>query len=267
MSTIFPGMDPYLEDPARWVGVHNWLVAHFAEHLQPRLGPRYVAAIEDRVYVERPSRDFRPDVVVSTLRPAGKPAGAGATTLEREVADSAVRVWSPIEEIHEPYVTVLDLRNDQRLVAIIEIVSPSNKATGAGRDSYQAKQAEILASPVHLVEVDLLRTGRHVLAVPEHRARETPYDFLVCVNRAADRRALYDLYPRTLRERLARIAVPLSDEDPDVVVDLQSVLARTYEAGRYRDILRYDRPCVPPLPPEDQTWADGVIAAARTGPA
>ena len=44
------------------------------------------------------------------------------------------------------------------------------------------------------------------------------------------------------------------------------MLAQTYEAGRYRDRIRYDRPCVPPLPPEDQAWADKVIRdAARAG--
>jgi hypothetical protein len=60
--------------------------------------------------------------------------------------------------------------------------------------------------------------------------------------------------------------VPLADDDPDVVLDVQAVLEQAYEASSYRERLRYDQPCVPPLPAEDQTWADELIRAAQQGP-
>jgi hypothetical protein len=69
--------------------------------------------------------------------------------------------------------------------------------------------------------------------------------------------------PRQLRQRLPRIRVPLADSDPDAVLDVQAVLEQTYEAGSYRERLRYDRPCVPPLPAEDQAWADELIRAVQ----
>jgi hypothetical protein len=47
-----------------------------------------------------------------------------------------------------------------------------------------------------------------------------------------------------------------------VVLDLQAVLARTYEAGGYMERLDYTAPCVPPLSPEDQHWADDRIREA-----
>ena len=31
---IFPGMDPYLEDPRVWPGVHSRMVVYIADHLQ-----------------------------------------------------------------------------------------------------------------------------------------------------------------------------------------------------------------------------------------
>lgn len=68
-----------------------------------------------------------------------------------------------------------------------------------------------------------------------------------------------------LRQSLPRIRVPLADGDPDVVLDVQAVLAKTYEAGSYRDRLCYDRPCVPPLAAEDQAWADERIRMAQQG--
>jgi hypothetical protein len=72
----------------------------------------------------------------------------------------------------------------------------------------------------------------------------------------------FQLYPRRLRDRLPRIRLPLAAPDPDVVLDLQAVLARTYEAGGYMERLDYTAPCVPPLSPEDQCWADDLIRAA-----
>jgi hypothetical protein len=99
-----------------------------------------------------------------------------------------------------------------------------------------------------------------VLAVPEWAVRaHGPYDYLVCVNLAAGLRDRFHLYPRRLRERLPRIRLPLAAPDPEIVLDIQAVLARTYEAGDYAERLNYAIPCVPPLSPEDQAWADTLI--------
>src|SRR5205807_1974878 len=123
----------------------------------------------------------------------------------------------------------------------LEVLSPTNKYAGPGRTSYLAKQAEVLRGHAHLIEIDLLRTGPHVLAVPEHVTRTRgEYDYLVSVNHAADGREVFDLYPRRLSERLPRIAVPLAVGDRAVPLDLQASVARCYEAGGYADRLHYD---------------------------
>ena len=66
-------------------------------------------------------------------------------------------------------------------------------------------------------------------------------------------------YPRTLRQRLPKIGVPLSGSDPDVVLNLQAVLKRTYNAGRYAHRLDYQSPCIPKLSAEDRAWANQTI--------
>jgi hypothetical protein len=140
------------------------------------------------------------------------------------------------------------------------------KPCGAGQESYLAKQREVRASQTHLVEIDLLGAGQHVLAVPAWAARGSgPYNYLICVNRAEGRRDRFECYPRQLPQRLPRIRVPVADGDPDVGLDIQAVLSQTYEAGSYRERLRYDRPCIPPLPAEDQAWADELIRTTRQG--
>jgi hypothetical protein len=85
---------------------------------------------------------------------------------------------------------------------------------------------------------------------------------LACVNRAKPPRDEYELYPRRLPESLPRLGIPLAGKDADVVLDIQAVVEQAYEMGAYRDTLRYDLPCRPPLSAEDQVWAAELIARA-----
>ena len=169
-------------------------------------------------------------------------------------------------EICEHYLTILDLQAEQRVVTVLEIVSPATKQEGLSRELYLANTRKVLSSQSHLVEIDLLRTGRYVLSVPEKLARgNSAIPYLISVNRAEKIRDRFEVYRYTLRDRLPIIAVPLEEDSPPVVLDLQQGLEREYEAGCYRDRLHYDRPCIPRLSPEDQAWADERIKAAGVG--
>jgi hypothetical protein len=262
MALLFPGMDPYLEDHQLWTGVHAAFIVYARNHLQPQLRPRYIAAVEERIYVEGPDREMAPDVWVRKARPAVHTPAAALGE-----ADAPVTVQVPELEVHEAFVTILDRDSGQQVVTVIELVSPSNKYAGPGHVSYREKQRQVLSSEAHLVEIDLLRTGPHVLAVPEWLARSKgPYDYLVSVNRAEGIRDRFELYPRPLAERLPRVRIPLAAGDPDAVLDLQAVLERTYEDGAYRDRIDYSRPCRPPLSGADQAWAmERLREAGGTG--
>jgi hypothetical protein len=69
-----------------------------------------------------------------------------------------------------------------------------------------------------------------------------------------------------VRDRLPRVRIPLAGDDPDAPLDVQAVLTHTYAAGSYRDRLRYEAPCVPPLSPVDQAWANRRILEAHAAP-
>ncbi len=261
MNVPFPGMDPYLEHPVLWESVHARLIVALANQLQPRLDPRYVASIEERVFVEGPQRRA-PDVWVQKV---GEGSGTLAT-LEAET-DTAVVLEVENLEVRETRLEILDLYNDAKLVALVEVTSPTNKAAGPRRDSYVAKQQEVLARDCHLLEIDLLRRGRHVLSVPDWRVRSLqPYAYLVCVSRWP-RRNRFELYARGLHDRLPRIKAPLAEPDPDVPLDVQAALEQVYTEGRYMRRVRYEEPCDPPLAPNDQLWAAerwAAYKAART---
>ncbi|HEV3004499.1 MAG TPA: DUF4058 family protein [Pirellulales bacterium] len=259
LSPIFPGMDPYLENPHFWTGFHARFIVYISDHLQTLLPPRYVAAVEERVYVEGPRREVTPDV--SVRRSSGVLVGAAAAVLD---VDEPTIVEVSDVEVHESYVAILDLETGQSVVTVIEVLSPANKYLGDGQDLYLRKQQEVLGSTTHLIEIDLLRGGHHVLAVPEREARgRHSYDFLVSVNRAQGKRNRFELYAPRLRDRLPRVWVPLAGADLDVRLDLQAVLAQTYHASRYRGRLPYDGTCQPRLNPDDQDWARQLIEKAR----
>jgi hypothetical protein len=250
-------MDPYLEHPVLWEGLHARLVVAIANQLQPKLDPRYIASVEERVFIEGPQRRV-PDVWIQKV-----PEAEAAAPLAETDSDTAVVVELDDVEMHETRVEILDSYNQMKLVALIEVVSPANKMAGPGRVSYKAKQSETLARDCHLVEVDLLRHGRHAVAIPAWRVKPfKPFDYLACVNRWP-LRSRFELYPRALRQRLPRLKIPLADDDPDTTLDLLAALEQVYRDGRYARRIRYDEKCKPRLTPRDQAWALEQIAAFR----
>ena len=70
MTGPFPGMDPYLEHPAFWPGLHQLMIARALADLNHALPPHYVASMNERVYVARSDRDIDPDVAESPSRSA-----------------------------------------------------------------------------------------------------------------------------------------------------------------------------------------------------
>jgi hypothetical protein len=262
MNTPFPGMDPYLEHPALWAGVHARLIVWLAHQLTHLVRPRYVVSIEDRVFIE--DQDRRPDISLLKGTANGPPAVVGTAAVAPVIVDVAEPEEEPIPlEVREHFVEILDTYRAMKAVTGLEIVSPSNKAAGPGRDAYRAKQRETLTGDCHLVEIDLLRRGRHVLAVPAALAREHgPYDYLVSVNRWPNRKR-FELVPCRLRERLPCFNVPLSAPDHDVPLDLQKAFEQVYDDGSYMLRVLYDQPCEPRLRNDDQGWASEQWAGYR----
>ena len=264
MSGPFPGMDPWLETPALWPGLHASLIIYIRDELQPLLRPNYIATVEERVYVTGICREIIPDVAVRLRPPAPDRASTGileAKTAGSEV-DEAIVLEASEHEFHEPFIQILDRSRQTEVVTVLEILSPTNKFKGLGRKQYLAKQRQVLHSTANLVEVDLLRAGKLTLGVrPSQIAELGAYDYIVAMTRGHDRRTRSFFYPRFVRERLPRIKVPLRPADPAIPLDLQALFDRAYEAGDYASSLNYSIPCNPRLRPDDEAWASERIRA------
>ena len=234
MPSPFPGMDPYLESPDWFPNLHDGLITFLVGALMRRLPAPYYARSRPRVWLEYAHRQIEPDADVLSIE-----------TIEHDAFEE------PFVEIHRRD------GSDDRLVASIEVVSPATKTLGnPGRETYLAKQREVLAGQAHLVEIDLLRGGSHVTAAPREPAlaKAGAFDYHVCVHRF-ERPNDFFVYPIRLEQKLPGIAIPLLPGDPDVALSLQSVFDRAYEEGPYSRVVRYgEAPILPPLRPEQLEW-------------
>jgi hypothetical protein len=161
MPSPFPGMDPYLERRNVWSDVHSALIVATRDALAPQVAPVYYVAIEERMYiVASDSTEFigRPDVAIIAAPIEARPAGQAETTAA-VVSVAQTVVLPQFEEVHERYLEIRDAQTHV-VVTAIEILSPSNKAPGEGREAYEEKRRQVLSTRANLVEIDLLRGGR-----------------------------------------------------------------------------------------------------------
>jgi len=68
-----------------------------------------------------------------------------------------------------------------------------------------------------------------------------------------------EVYRVALREPLPTIRIPLRSEDPDVPLQLQTLIDAAYVNGRYGDDIDYLEDPDPELPGPDAEWADRVL--------
>jgi hypothetical protein len=268
-------MDPYLEHPNVFPGLHNEMIVYLQEAIQPKLPAEYWARNGRRVWVEFAERYMEPDVLVSVSKRLGlePPMESSVATLAPPFAKPVVVPVPPLrdDEFRESFLEIyMRDEGERRLVTVVEILSAINKKPGKrGRDLYLKKQHELLEQDVHLVEIDLLRGGSHTTAVPEEGARALAglYDYHVCIHQF-DRPREFLVYPIQMTQPLPTIPVPLMPGTPPVAVNLQSVFERSYSTGAYDRMIDYlGRKPTPSLGPERKAWADGIVRERFRPPA
>jgi hypothetical protein len=256
MPSPFPGMDPYLE--AHWRDVHASLVIYARDALQGVLPGALRARVEESVLLETPKgigdHPLFPDVrvVEYTSRRGGliTPPGAGVAVADPLLVDIED------EPVSQTFLEIIDRETGNRVVTVIEFLSPSNKSPGPNREQYVRKQREVCASDANLVEIDLNRFGTHTLAFPlAHLKPQWRTAYMACVRRAT-RRDKAEVYPMPLWERLPAVKIPLRPEDADVELHLQALVDQCYRNGAYDGTLNYKADPDPPLFGADQDWAD-----------
>lgn len=250
MRNPFPGVDPYLEHPGIWGDFHDTFINYWREAIAERLPENYDARLKERVTLvesfDQPRKSVVPDLLVAQTGPeqSSLPVRASGAAL---LAPVVVPLLIP-ERVAEPYIEICTFP-DESLVAVLEVLSPSNKSWPDRRD-YLLERDAVLRQEVHLVELDLLRGGQRLPALKPL----PPGDYYAFVAHR-DRRPNCDVYAWTVRKPLPLLPIPLNPPDPDIVIDLSVVFNQTYERGRYSRRLKHFATPTVPLTGDDLQWA------------
>ena len=251
MPSPFPGMNPWLEQDALWHDFHQRLLTAMSDAIATEVAPRYYVALEEHVYIHEPPEPVarflgRPDLAV--VRTGAARVAASTAVLEAPVYTA---LPEPLDVVRESFIEIRDTENDY-LVTVLELLSPSNKNAGYDRDAYVAKRRQYLLSDVNFIEIDLLRGG------PRMPIEELPScDYYVLVKRASERTRA-GIWPIRLRDAIPPIPVPLRAPDPDVRLDLQAVLHSVYDHAAYRHRIYRGIP-KPKLVGDDAPWAEAIV--------
>jgi hypothetical protein len=247
-------MDPYLENSFLWPDVHQALTTVIRDTLVPVLAPRYYVALEERTYIAATDPDTfvgRPDAAIIGAPPEPREPGLGATPVA--VLEQAITVELPfVDEIHQGFLEIRETAT-HKVITIIEILSPTNKLPGKGRDEYTDKRREIFGTRTNLLEIDLLRAGK---PLPMSHAPASHYRILV--HRGWERRKA-QLYAFNVPSLIPAIPVPLQQGETEPKLALNDLLARVYASARYDLRIDYTREPEPPLEPAVAEWCREII--------
>lgn len=136
-----------------WRPLHAGWPMTIVQHLFAKLPPGYAAAPGAQ------AGEFEIDVAAhqeDAAFPANDSGGGTATAATRTAAAPTATLTAELSEQDEYEVLVYDDTYDRRLVAAIEIVSPSNKDRPESRGSFAAKCAALLRRDVSVSIVDLV---------------------------------------------------------------------------------------------------------------
>jgi hypothetical protein len=235
-------MNPFLEAPDLWSEFHSRMIVAIADALDETLSRDYRVAVEKRVYLDQGDEAVLigiPDVSIMAAPKVATPATA--------VLDAPMTVEVPLEEeVQERFLEIREVATG-RVVTVIELLSPKNKRSKAGREAYLQKRRQTMMSQTHWVEIDLLRGGE---VLPMTGAIRSDYRILVSVSQS---RPKAQLYAFNLRQVIPAISIPLNGA-ATVPLDLQPLLHRVYDKARFELAIDYRKMLSPKLSDGDFEW-------------
>ena len=221
MPYPFQGMDPFIEHD-NWPGFHLLLCGTLIRQLNRQLPEGYICRGEVNFGISvgyGEDKRVQPDVAVQ-----GLPAHPTALIDSKFSPATTTSVLSDSVDTHR-FVQIIE-QASRRVVAVIEVVSPTNKI-GDGLVQYLRKRRHYIQSGINLLEIDLLRQGRRryeeFLEQPEGTYGVFAYDALATTCR---------YWAIGLAERLPVVPLRL-DGTQMVAVDVQATVEGAWLDGGY----------------------------------
>src|SRR5438132_13308404 len=106
MPSPFPGMDPFLEHPKYFPGLHSSLIFVIYERLQRTLPVPYFAVLNERLWVETSERFIEPDVDLMRAKGIAKKAKNNSNGLALLTRSRPVHIPVLHDESRETYIEI-----------------------------------------------------------------------------------------------------------------------------------------------------------------
>lgn len=235
MPSPFPGMNPFIED-SYWPDFHSGFAYELKAQIKHKLPEGLSVHLEVTLLTEElrlsNTKSYRPDVSVQQT-------GSGPLLEDSEAQvstgdSSVIEILLPVvTEVKQRTLEIRD-RQDNRLVAAVEILSPANKRQ-PNLKVYRQKRLDYRKRNVHFLELDLLRKGTRPYYQEDWP--ETTYTVQLF---NAHWNSL-KTWPLDLSDTLPEISLPLLTEHPGIKLNLMDVLSRVYANSDY-DQLDFYRP-------------------------
>jgi hypothetical protein len=209
-------MNPYLEQDDTWPDFHINFITHAQKALVAKVSGSYLVKLEVQLYLHESSARERERLP--------------AVDVERHC-------WLAIRD-----------RQTRQLITAINLISPTHKIHGPIRDDFLQRRRNWFLGQVNVVEIDLRRGNKRPVP-PE--LPECDYYALVS---AATERPRVRVWPVPLRSPMPVVTIPLKPTEPEVALDLQSVLHNSYDDADYGKYVYQEAPD-PPLSVDDAAWA------------
>jgi hypothetical protein len=230
---------PPVENEHSWDELHGMWPAMIVQQLFPMLPAGYIAA--PRVHLgtafEIDVSPFERNEPAHHDRPSDGSSGVAVAPWSPPMPTLTLETELPDQDEYE--VRVYDTRHGRRLVAAIEIVSPSNKDRPESRRAFVAKIAALLQHDVSVSVVDLVTIRQFNLYADllEMIGRSDPmlgahppglYAVTVRGRKRAGKKPLLDtwFHPLVLEQSLPTLPIWL-DDDLGVLLDLETSYEET----------------------------------------
>ncbi len=275
----------YLQQQGNWKVFHNKHIADLAEALDAQLPAGYEVGLTDALQIveihpdtgERFRKSPEPDVTIYQTGSTSLAAGAAAVAIPTLILTAEETIqYDP--ELFFTAVVIYQLvgeSSNMKPVTRLELLSPTNKASGGGYFQYIEKRRATIEQGTPLIELDYL----HETPTPIHHVPSYPafgrgaYPYLIAVT---DPRPTPDIgqtrvFGFNVDAPLPVIKIPL-DGDETLAFDFNAVYQRTFESLNFFSNTRRVNYANPPLNfksyhPDDQARILAVMERIRQGQA
>lgn len=252
ISNPYPGINAHLnshfQNVVGWSDFHATHIGDLKKALKAAVMPLgYTVDVEQSLQI-RTSLDIvhetRSDAVIFDTRPAYPSGSALRQTgpVEKVLPISNILELDPEDEFFPAL--VISRRNDSTPVAIVELLSPSNKPPRDHFEAYHAKRKDALRSGLVLVEIDYLHQQPPTMNLPDYTRSHPdshPYRIAVFVPRPDIYEGNVHLYEFDVDAPIPAVRIPLGGDDV-LTFDFGAPYHKTFEEALYGADVDYSQP-------------------------